>query len=219
MSEKWSEMDAFLAAELVPYDPVLEGALEANKAAGLPAYDVTPHQGKLLHIYARMVKAERILEIGTLGGYSTIWLARALGEGGRLITLEANPANAEVALENISVAGLSDKVELKLGMAHETLPELVRSEEPFDLIFIDADKKSMPQYMDWALQLSKSGTVIISDNVVRNGDIIEEGNTDKQVLGIRQFFKDIAANPKLTATAIQTVGCKGWDGFAITIVD
>ncbi len=219
MSDPWSEMDTFLAGQLVPFDEALDETLKANKAAGLPAYDVTPHQGKLLHIYARMVKAKRILEIGTLGGYSAIWLARALEEGGKLVTLEANPTNAETALQNFALAGVGDKVELKLGMAHETLPKLVETEEPFDLIFIDADKKSMPQYLEWALQLSRSGTVIITDNVVRNGAIIEEGNTDKQVLGIRQFFKDVAQNPKLTATAIQTVGNKGWDGFAIAIVD
>jgi len=218
MDDGWSLVDDFISAELLPDDPDLEAALASMEAAGLPPHAVTPHQGRLLHILARMAGARRILEIGTLGGYSTIQLARALGEGGRLITLEANPVHADIALENIERAGLSDKVDLRLGLAEDTLAGMDPG-APFDLIFIDADKKSTPAYFKAALRLSRSGTVIIIDNVVRGGEIAGNGKPGRQARGLRRFFKDAGGNAGLTATAIQTVGAKGWDGFAIALVD
>ena len=216
MSEAWTRVDAYIADGLIPPDPALDAALAANAAAGLPAIDVSPAQGKLLHILARMVGARRILEIGTLGGYSTIWLARALPPGGRLVTLEADPAHAEVARSNIARAGLADRVELHLGPALGTLPRLAG---PFDMVFIDADKPSNPDYLAWALKLARPGSVIVCDNVIRDGRIADAASRDAAIVGTRRMFDMIAAEPRLTGTAIQTVGAKGWDGFAIAIVD
>lgn len=213
----WQRVDDYIADTLLPPDPALDAALAANAAAGLPAIDVAPSHGKLLHILARMTGARRILEIGTLGGYSTIWLARALPPGGRLVTLEASAAHAAVARENIARAGLAGVVDLRLGRALDTLPGLA-GEAPFDMVFIDADKPSNPDYLDWALRLSRPGTVIVCDNVVRSGRVADAGSTDPGVVGTRALFDRMAAEPRLTATAVQTVGAKGWDGFAIAIV-
>jgi predicted O-methyltransferase YrrM len=218
METDWTRVDDYITGILVPPDPALDAALAANAAAGLPAIDVAPAEGRFLHILARMVGARCILEIGTLGGYSTIWLARALPAGGRLVTLEASPAHAAVARANIERAGLADVVELRLGRALDTLPALA-DEAPFDLVFIDADKPANPDYLAWALRLARPGTVIVCDNVVREGRVADAASTDPAILGIRRMFEDLAAEPRLTATALQTVGSKGWDGFAIAIVD
>ena len=211
----WAAVDAYLVERLVGDDTVLADALAANAAAGLPEIDVSPNQGKLLHLLARMVGARRILEIGTLGGYSTIWLARALPPDGRLITLEASPLHASVAQANIDRAGLADRVEVRVGPALASLPDV---EGPFDFVFIDADKPSNPDYLDWALRLARPGAVIVCDNVVRDGRIADAASAAADITGTRRMFDRIAAEPRLTATAIQTVGSKGWDGFAIALV-
>ncbi len=218
-NDQWTTVDNYLTATLIPDAAALKEALIANAAAGLPAQDVAPNQGKLLHILAQMCGARRILEIGTLGGYSTIWLARALPPGGSVITLEANPHHAEVARANIARAALADAVEVRVGPALESLQQLLDERaEPFDLIFIDADKPNNPHYLAFALQLSRPGTVIIGDNVVRDGEVANAPSTDPNVQGVRQFLEGLAANPSLTATALQTVGSKGWDGFSIALV-
>jgi predicted O-methyltransferase YrrM len=211
-------MDAYIMDHLVPADPVLESALAANQAADLPAIDVAPNQGKFLHILARLARATRILEIGTLGGYSTIWLARALPPNGSLVTLEFSPEHASVARANIDHAGLSHLVTLHVGPALDSLPTLSPS-MPFDLIFIDADKRNNPHYLAWAIKLSRPGTLILVDNVVRDGAILNAGDPDPDVQGIRQLFDALANNPNLTATALQTVGVKGWDGLALAMVN
>lgn len=215
---RWTQVDAYIVDKLVDQDEALIQTLAANSAAELPEYDVAPNQGKLLHLFARMLNARRILEIGTLGGYSTIWLARALPADGALITLEADQHHAEVAKENIARAGLSDRVELLVGPAITTLPTLLQA-APFDLIFIDADKPSNPDYLHWALALSRPGTVIIGDNVVRDGAVTDASSGDDRVQGVRRFFDMMANEPRLSATALQTVGSKGWDGFSIAIVN
>ena len=209
-------MDGYLAGLLVGPDAALDAALAANAAAGLPAIDVSALQGKLLHLLARLAGARRILEIGTLGGYSTIWLARALPEDGRLVTLESERRHADVARANIDRAGLAGRVELILGPALDTLPTL---SGPFDLVFIDADKRSNADYLAWALRLSRPGTVVVCDNVVRDGAIADPDAHDPGVEGTRRLFEMLAAEPRLSATAVQTVGAKGWDGLAIAIVD
>ena len=216
--EQWTVVDGFIEDCLVGVDAALEAALAANAEAGLPAHDVSPAQGKLLHLLARMIAARRILEIGTLGGYSTIWLARALREGGLVVTLEADPHHAEVARGNIARAGVAGSVDLRVGPALETLP-LVQADRigPFDLIFIDADKSSNPDYLDWALKLARPGAVIVGDNVVRDGAVVDSDSIDPSVQGVRRFFDMLAEERRLSATAIQTVGRKGWDGFAIAI--
>jgi predicted O-methyltransferase YrrM len=190
-----------------------------RKKAGLPAASVAPNQGKLLHLFALMSGARTILEIGTLGGYSTIWLARALPGDGRLVTLEADPRHAEVAAANIAHAGLADKVEIRVGWAQGTLPELAAAGEgPFDLVFIDADKPSNPDYFRWALELTRPGSVIVVDNVIRNGAVADAGSDDPNVQGVRRMNELIGAEPRVTATAVQTVGEKGYDGFAVMVV-
>jgi predicted O-methyltransferase YrrM len=217
--EQWTAVDRYLTDLLVPPDPALTAALEASAAAGLPAINVAPNQGKLLFLLARVQGARTILEIGTLGGYSTIWLARALPPGGRLITLEADPKHAEVARGNLARAGLGDVVDVRLGPALETLPRLAaEGRGPFDLIFIDADKPSYPDYLGWALRLSRRGSLIIADNVVRGGGVIDPANADPRVQGARRFNALLAAEPRVSATAIQTVGSKGYDGFALALV-
>ena len=217
--KKWTAVDRYISEALIPADPVLESALAASKKAGLPAIAVAPNQGKWLMILAQAIGARSILEMGSLGGYSTIWLARGLAGGGKLITLEADPTHAEVAQANIARAGLAGKVELRLGKALDTLPQLAAEGlGPFDLIFIDADKGNYPGYLEWAVKLSRPGTLIIGDNVVRDGDVIDATNTDPAVQGVRRMNEIIAADPRLTATAIQTVGSKGYDGFMIAIV-
>lgn len=214
----WSAVDDYIVERLVPADPLLDAALAANDAAGLPKIDVAATQGKFLHLLARMVGARRILEIGTLGGYSTIWLARALPAEGRLVTLEAEPKHARVAWANLARAGLADRVDLRLGPALDSLPALA-GEPPFDVIFIDADKENNPHYLGWALKLARKGSVILCDNVVRDGGVIDAASADPALIGIRRFFDALADEPRLSATALQTVGHKGWDGFAIAIVD
>jgi len=216
---QWTNVDRYLNRLFAPSDPILEATLKASKAAGLPAISVTPNQGKLLHLLARAQGAKTILEIGTLGGYSTIWLGRALPRNGHLVTLEADPKHAKVARANISLAGLDKRVELRLGKAHETLPRLAAENAgPFDLIFIDADKPGYPLYLEWSLKLSHPGTLIIADNVVREGKVINPSSRDPNVQGTRKFNKLLATDTRLTATAIQIVGSKGWDGFAIALV-
>jgi predicted O-methyltransferase YrrM len=218
-TELWKAVDEYLVEHLIPSDPVLDQTIAANTAAGLPSIDVAPNQGKLLHLLARGAGARRILEIGTLGGYSTTWLGRALDDGGRLITLEANAKHAEVARKNIARAGLEGVVTLRLGAALDTLPKLVEEEEgPFDFIFIDADKPNIPNYMTWALKLSRKGTMIVVDNIVREGEVIDAASGDANVQGARQLFDLLAAEPRLEATALQTVGSKGYDGFVLAIV-
>lgn len=217
--ELWTSVDRYITDTLIPADPVLEAALTASTNAGLPAIAVAPNQGKWLMILAQAIGARSILEMGSLGGYSTIWLARALPADGRLVTLEADPKHAEVAQANIAHAGLADKVELRLGKALDMLPELAaEGHGPFDFIFIDADKGNYPGYLEWALKLSRPGTLIIGDNVVRDGAVIDAANTDPSIQGVRRMNEIIAAEPRLNATAIQTVGSKGHDGFMMAIV-
>ncbi|MCC6981366.1 MAG: O-methyltransferase [Candidatus Melainabacteria bacterium] len=217
--ERWTAVDEYYGKLLMPPDPQLESALKKSLAAELPAINVAANQGKMLMLLAKMQKAERILEIGTLGGYSTIWLARALPKGGKLITLEYEQKHADVAQENIKNAGLSDKIEVRVGSASDTLPELVNEKcPPFDLIFIDADKPGYSEYFKWAMQLSKVGTTIIADNVVRDGEVINPTSEDERVQGIRKFNEVVTAEKRFCATAIQTVGAKGYDGFMIGMV-
>jgi predicted O-methyltransferase YrrM len=217
--EQWKAVDGYLSEQLVASDEVLDAALEASAAAGLPAISVAPTHGKLLHLFARLAGARRILEIGTLGGYSTIWLARALEPDGQLITLEADPKHAAVARANIARAGLETVVELRLGKALDTLPKIAaEGGGPFDLIFIDADKQNIPHYFDWALKLARRGSLIVVDNVVRGGAVIDAASSDVSVQGVRRFLEILAGEPRVSATAIQTVGLKGYDGFAVAVV-
>jgi predicted O-methyltransferase YrrM len=203
----------------VPPDTALDAALEASAAAGLPPINVAPNQGMLLQILARAVGAQAILEIGTLGGYSTIWLARALPPDGRLVSLEADPDHAEIARANIARAGLASIVEVRLGKALETLPHLVEEgARPFDLVFIDADKPNNAAYFDWALRLSRPGSLIVVDNVVREGGVIDRDSDDRTILGVRRFLERAGSERRVQATALQTVGGKGYDGLAIAIV-
>ena len=212
----WSDVDEYTTGLLIPKDPVLDAALLASDAAGLPTISVSPSQGKLLMLLAQLRGAKRILEIGTLGGYSTIWLARALPVGGRLISLEYSEKHAEVARGNIARAGLSEVAEVRVGDAGETIQKL---EGPFDLFFIDADKKSIPHYLEWSLKLSRPGSLIIIDNVVREGALIDGKSKDANVLGVRRMHEMIASEPRLSATTIQTVGSKGYDGFTLALVN
>ncbi|MEO8910553.1 MAG: O-methyltransferase [Gemmatimonadaceae bacterium] len=217
--EQWTEVDQYFTANLLGSDPVLDAALEACTAAGLPPISVSPNQGKLLQMLAQIVGAKSILEVGTLGGYSTIWLARGMGARGRLVTLEIDPAHADVARRNLARAGLENVVEIRLGSALDTLPKLVAEDpEPFDLVFIDADKPNIPAYFEWSLRLSRPGTLIIVDNVVRNGEIVNADSTDSGVQGVRRFIEEFSAQIGVSGTAIQTVGTKGYDGFAIVLV-
>jgi predicted O-methyltransferase YrrM len=214
--ELWTAIDAYLEDCLVPGDDSLDAALAASEAAGLPRINVAPNQGKLLTLLARAIGATRILEIGTLGGYSTIWLARGLSADGRLITLEANPEYAEIARANIDRAGLAPQVEVRIGRAQDTLPGLA-ADGPFDLTFIDADKPGTPGYFQWAVKLSRRGSLIIVDNVVREGAVLD-ANGDANVQGMRRFFELAATDPRVSGTALQTVGAKGHDGLAILLV-
>jgi predicted O-methyltransferase YrrM len=217
--ERWSAVDAYLGALFTPPDPVLEAALAATEEAGMPAINVSPPQGKLLQILASALQARAILEIGTLGGYSTIWLARALPPGGRLVTLELSERHAEVARANLARAGLAATVEVRVGPALATLPALAaEGPPPFDLVFIDADKVNTPAYFRWARSLTRRGGLIITDNVVRGGAVVDEANADPNVQGVRGLNELMAADQGVTATAIQTVGGKGYDGLAIALV-
>lgn len=217
--EIWVTVDHYFSKLLSLGDPVLDAALAANKAAELPAIDVAPNQGKMLQLLAQMVSARRILEIGTLGGYSTIWLARALPVGGKLITLEFNPVHADVARANIARANLAHLVDIRIGAALDTLPKLhAEMKSPFDMVFIDADKPNNAEYVRWALKLSRPGTLIMVDNVVRDGGVADASSTDNDVLGARRLFELLESEPRLNSTALQTVGAKGYDGFALAIV-
>jgi len=218
--ERWTAVDRYLSDLLLPPDRILDAVLAKSASSGLPPQNVAPNQGKLLYLLARLANARAILEIGTLGGYSTIWLARALSPNGHLITLEANPEHARVARANISAAGLGDVIEVREGPAIDSLAALAsQGSGPFDLIFIDADKPNNPEYLKWALRLSRPGTLILADNVVRSGYVIEPDSTDASVQGVRHFLEMVASEPRLSATAIQTVGSKGYDGFALAIVE
>lgn len=218
--EIWKEVDDYFSAALIRPDPALEAALEANRGAELPAIDVTPLQGRFLELLVRLSGARRVLEMGTLGGYSTIWLARGLPPDGVVVTLEVEARHAEIATKNIENAGFADRVQLRLGPALETLAVIGQEQpEPFDFIFIDADKASYPEYLQWSLNLSRPGTLIVADNVVRDGKVIEPENPDANIQGVRRFTELVAAEPRLTATVLQTVGPKGYDGFTIALVD
>jgi predicted O-methyltransferase YrrM len=217
--EQWTAVDGYISQLVVQPDAVLEAALAESVAADLPAINVSPPLGKLLHLLARALQARTILEIGTLGGYSTIWLARALPPGGLLVTLESEASHAEVARANIASAGLSKRVELRLGMAQETLPQLAdEGRGPFDLVFIDADKTAYCEYLAWALKLTRRGSLIIADNVVRKGEVIDPNSPDPRVQAVRRFNEMLAAEPRVSATIIQTVGSKGYDGIALALV-
>ncbi len=217
--ERWAEVDEYVSGLLAPHDRALDAALSAAEAAGLPPIQVSPPQGKLLYMLAKSLGAERILEFGTLAGYSTIWLGRALADGGRLITLEADPAYAEVARGNIAGAALEDVVDLRVGPALDTLPELAaEGAGPFDLTFIDADKVHSPDYFAWSLERSRPGSLIVIDNVVRDGTLAEADSDDATIQAQRRLHEMLAAEPRVEATTIQTVGGKGYDGFAIALV-
>jgi predicted O-methyltransferase YrrM len=214
-SARWGAVDGYFADLLAPHDDVLDEVLANNAHAGLPRQDVSATQGKLLSLLVRMVGARRVLEIGTLGGYSTIWIARALADHGRVVTIESNPAHAAVARRNFERAQIGAKIELQVGAAAEVL---LRLAGPFDLFFIDADKPNNPVYLDWALRLARVGSVIVADNVVRGGAVVDEHSADANVRGVRQYLEAVSKHPRLESTALQTVGEKGWDGFAISIV-
>jgi predicted O-methyltransferase YrrM len=213
--DTWTTVDRYIASRFIPEDPTLHDALTDSEAAGLPPIAVSAAQGKWLHLLARAMSARRILEIGTLGGFSGIWLARALPADGQLVTLELDPKHAAVAQRNFGRAGVADRVDLRLGAALETLPTLLG---PFDLIFIDADKPGYTEYFGWAVRLARPGTVIIADNVVRSGAVAEASATDVNVRAIQRFNAAVAAEPRVTTTVIQTVGVKGYDGFAMMVV-
>jgi predicted O-methyltransferase YrrM len=217
--EIWTKVDKYLVAQLAPADDALTSALEASDAAGLPQINVAPNQGKLLTLLAKMMRATRILEIGTLGGYSTIWLARSLPSNGTLVSLELEAHHADVARANLERAGLDSLVEVIVGPATASLQQLIDGgTEPFDFIFIDADKEGYPEYLALSLQLARAGTVIVADNVVRDGEVIDAGSSDSRVHGVRAFLEEAAANSNLDGTAVQTVGSKGYDGFALLLV-
>jgi predicted O-methyltransferase YrrM len=218
--KSWAEVDRYFAERLAPCDPSLKLALEANARAGLPPHDVSPLQGKFLALLAKLVRAERILEIGTLGGYSTIWLARALPPSGKVTSLEVSPECANVARQNIDLAGLSSQVDIVVGPALTSLARLHEAGgEPFDLIFIDADKPNNPVYFQWALKLARPGAVIIGDNVIRDGAVIDPHSQDDRVQGVRAFTDLLACSANVFSTALQTVGQKGWDGLTISLVE
>lgn len=214
-ADAWSKTDAYLADLLVGDDPQLEAALSAQRAAGLPEIEVAPVAGKLLHLIARISGARRVLEIGTLGGYSTIWLARAVGPEGRVVTIEAEAENAAVARGSIDAAGVGDRVDIRIGRGADVLPTL---DGGFDLVFIDADKESNTVYLDWAARLGHPGTVVVLDNIGREGEIVRDDTTDPKVIGTREGLRMLGEDPRFDATALQTVGVKGWDGFAVAVV-
>jgi predicted O-methyltransferase YrrM len=215
----WTSVDRYLGDLLAPSDDKLEAAVKANRKARLPAIDVSPLQGKLLQVLIQITQAKRVLEIGTLGGYSTIWMARALPKGGRIVSLEFSPRHAEVARANLHCAGLLSRVEIRVGPALESLPRLkAAGAGPFDLVFIDADKENNPHYLHWALKLSHRGTVIVIDNVARHGSLIEAKSSEPDIVGTRRCLEMMASEPRLSAVALQTVGVKGLDGFALAVV-
>ena len=211
----WRAADEYLSDLLVGHDPALEAALAAQRGAGMPDIEVAPVAGKLLNLLVRMSGARRVLEIGTLGGYSTIWMARAVGEQGRVVTIEAEQDNADIARASIDAAGVGDRVEIRVGRGEDVLPTLVGG---FDLVFIDADKESNTLYLDWAARLGHPGTVIVLDNVGRDGEIVNDATDDTKVIGTREGLRMLAEDPRFDATALQTVGVKGWDGVALALV-
>ncbi|WP_119391574.1 O-methyltransferase [Taklimakanibacter lacteus] len=216
----WTTVDNYVSEMLVSPDKALDAALEASSDAGLPEIAVAPNQGKFLMLLARSINARNILEIGTLGGYSTIWLARALPEGGRVVTLEAVARHAEVARANFKRAGLADVIDVRLGKALDTLPRLAAEKpDPFDFIFIDADKENIPDYFTWSLKLARPGSMIIVDNVIRDGEVINARSKDPSVRGVRRFNEMLKDEKRVSATSIQTVGVKGYDGFTLALVD
>lgn len=216
----WTEVDQYLAGLLAPSDEQLEATLKANRKAGLPPIDVSPLQGKFLHVLVRMTQPKRVLEIGLLGGYSTIWMARALPRGGRIVSLEFSSKHAAVASENLKRAGLLKRVEIRVGPALDSLPVLAAERGgKFDLIFIDADKGNNPQYLEWAIKLSRPGTVIVVDNIARHGRVIEAKSKEADIVGTRRCLELMASHPKLSAFAMQTVGTKGLDGYAMAVVE
>lgn len=218
-AERWTAVDEYVGGLLAPHDEVLELALRASEEAGLPVIQVSPPQGKLLYLLAKTIDASSILEFGTLGGYSTIWLGRALADGGRLVTLEAEPRYAEVAAKNIAAAGLGDVVDLRVGSALDLLPGLEQEGAgPFDLTFIDADKVHSPEYFAWALEHSRPGGLIVCDNVVRDGSLADAANEGPAIQAQRRLHEQLAADPRVEATTIQTVGAKGYDGFSLALV-
>lgn len=225
LKELWTEVDHFFENLLLPSDPVMDAVARSAVEAGLPPIAVSPMQGKLLHLLVRIAGARKVLEIGTLAGYSTIWMARALGRGGKIITLEVDPTHASVSRRNFVSAGLENVIELRLGKAADLLPRLEsEGAGPFDLIFIDADKDNTPVYYEWARKLSRPGTVVIVDNVVREGAVADPANRTPDLLGIRRFHEMLGEEsrkpvPEASATAIQNVGVKGYDGFTVAIVD
>lgn len=214
----WTAVDNYFAGLLAPMDAQLEAALKANHEAKLPAIDVSPMQGKFLQVLVQMLAPKRVLEVGLLGGYSTIWMARTLPEGGRILSLEVEPRHAEIARKNLDNAGVLDRVEIRVGAALDLLPAIAAAGEPFDLIFIDADKGNNPGYLEWALKLSRPGTVIVVDNVVREGKVIDSKSSDPDVRGTRRMAELMAAEPRLSATVLQNVGPKGYDGFVLAVV-
>jgi predicted O-methyltransferase YrrM len=215
----WTSVDDYITRLFIQSDPIMQDTLAASEAAGLPSISVAPNEGRLLMLLAQLCGARNILEIGTLGGYSTIWLARGMVSEGSLITLEANPKHAEIARLNIARAGFTDRVEVRVGPARDTLSQLAsEGRRPFDLIFIDADKESYPEYLAWSIKLSRPGTLIIADNVIRDGKILDPTDTDPRVQGARRFNQLLADEPRVKATVIQTVGGKGHDGMAMAIV-
>lgn len=215
----WTAVDDYFNQHLLPSDPILAATLAHSEANGLPPIHVAPNQGKLLHLLALASKARRILEVGTLGGYSTIWMARALPPDGRLVTLEYSPLHARVARENFERAGLADRIEVRVGAGLDSLAQLqAEGVEPFDMVFIDADKPNNARYFQAALKLSRAGTLIIVDNVVREGDVLEAASADERVIGVRRLVEAVASEPRVTATALQTVGDKGYDGFMLMVV-
>jgi len=218
-AEQWTAVDKYLTDLMVPADEALDGAVRDSAAAGLPAIQVAPNQGKLLHLMARMQGARTVLEVGTLGGYSTIWLARALPPEGRVVTLEAMPKHAAVARANLKRAGLDGVVEVIEGKALDTLPRLAAEQRgPFDFVFIDADKQNQPDYFTWALKLTRVGSVIVLDNVIRDGGVIDADSADPGIQGVRRANALMAKETRVSATAVQTVGSKGYDGFAVALV-
>lgn len=218
-NEEWTAVDTYFSRALLPDDHVLDDVLYRCADAGLPGINVAPTQGKLLHLLVRMAKVKRVLEIGTLGGYSAIWMGRALPEDGRLLTLELNPDFADLARANVERAGLSKKVEVRQGVALEHLKRMVQQgEAPFDFVFIDADKENNAAYLTQITKLSRPGTVVVCDNVVRGGGVADPSSSDPSVLGVRRFLHQLGDTPGASSTAIQTVGVKGWDGFSITIL-
>jgi predicted O-methyltransferase YrrM len=217
--EKWNAVENYICENLVPHDEFLEAALKSSDAAGLPSINVSPNFGKLLNLFANSIDARNILEVGTLGAYSTIWMARALPPGGHLITLEYDPKHASVAQANIERAGLSEIIEVRVGKAIDSLPKLAAEmRPPFDLIFIDADKPSNADYFEWAIKLSRPGSIIIVDNVVRDGNVTDASSTDTSVQGVRRLNEMLAKETRVSATAIQTVASKGYDGFVFAVV-